>query len=336
MTARAAVVPAFAVLLTACGSIQSAFGGEGAEGANFVCLFSVFLVVCTIFYLVIAAGLIASVWRRRRSALTLDDRRHHEMTAGSGIALVTWTGLIVAGLAALTVASFFTDRSNAASARNPKLILTVTANQWWWDVEYHSPDASRTVHTANEIHLPAGVPAEVILKSNDVIHSLWIPNLAGKQDLIPGRQTDLQLLPAKLGLYRGQCAEFCGIDHALMALDITVESKADFQRWYQHQLKTAAPPTEPLQLAGYDYVITRECSGCHNIAGTPASGQVAPDLTHFASRRSIAAGTLPMSRDNLARWLADPQAQKPGNHMPTVGLAPGQVRAVTSYLETLQ
>jgi cytochrome c oxidase subunit 2 len=169
-----------------------------------------------------------------------------------------------------------------------------------------------------------------------VIHSFWIPNLAGKQDLIPGRVTDIQILPQKTGTFRGQCAEFCGVQHANMALDVTVESKADFERWVAAQKRPAFAPMTMLQLAGYKYVTTRECSACHNIGGTPASGQIAPDLTHFASRRSIAAGTLPMSTGNLYGWVADPQSQKPGNKMPTIGLSPDELHAVVAYLGTLK
>jgi cytochrome c oxidase subunit 2 len=180
------------------------------------------------------------------------------------------------------------------------------------------------------------VPVEVSLQASDVIHSLWIPNLAGKQDLIPGRVTDIQLLPRKIGTYRGQCAEFCGIQHTHMALDVTVESKADFEKWVAAQQRVALAPTTPLQLPGYRYFTTRECSACHNVTGTPASGTVGPDLTHFASRRSIGAGTLPMSTGNLYGWVADPQSQKPGNHMPTIGLEPGELHAVVAYLETLR
>jgi cytochrome c oxidase subunit 2 len=335
MTLRGAAWALLAILPGGCAGAQNALGGEGAEGSNFVQLFTVFMIVCAVMYVLITAGLLIALWRRRQP-LTVEDRRHHETSSAIRPALIGWTALVVAGLTALTVASFFTDRSNVANSASPKLSLTVTANQWWWDVEYQSADASRTVHTANEIHLPVGVPAQVTLKSNDVIHSLWIPNLAGKQDLIPGRVTDIQFVPRKTGNYRGQCAEFCGIQHTLMALDVTVESKADFQRWYEAQLKPAPPPATPQQLAGYRYFATRECSSCHNIGGTPASGQIAPDLTHFASRRSIAAGTLPMTRANLARWVADPQAVKKGNNMPTIGMTDAEVDSVVSYLETLK
>jgi cytochrome c oxidase subunit 2 len=322
--------------LSGCSGVQTMLGGEGAEGANFIKLFTVFLAVCTLMYLIVTAALLIALWRRRRAVLTLDDRKHHQTSGLVRPALIGWTALIAVGLAALTIASFFTDRSNAANGSNPQLNLTVTANQWWWDVEYNSADASRTVRTANEIHLPVGVPAQVTLKSNDVIHSFWIPNLAGKQDLIPGRVTDAQLLPRKIGLYRGQCAEFCGVQHAKMALDVTVESKADFDRWYAAQLRPAPVPVSPLQRAGYTYFTNRECAACHTISGTPATGQVAPDLTHLASRRSIAAGAMPMSTGNLARWIANPQAWKSGNRMPTLPMKPDDLRALTFYLETLK
>ena len=331
---RVGVIPA--LCLGGCAGVQNALGGQGAEDSNFIRLFTLFMVVCTAMYLIVTVALIAALWRRRKAVLTIDDRRHHQTSNAVTPALIGWTILIAVGLVGLTVASFFTDRSNAANGSNPQLTLTVTANQWWWDVEYNSADVSKTVRTANEIHLPVGVPAQVRLKSNDVIHSFWIPNLAGKQDLIPGRQTDAQLLPRKIGLYRGQCAEFCGTQHANMALDVTVESKADFERWYAAQLQPGRAPANPLQLAGYRYVTTRECGACHNITGTPASGQVAPDLTHFASRRSIAAGTLPMSTGNLYGWVADPQSQKPGNHMPTVGLESSDLHSIVAYLEALK
>jgi cytochrome c oxidase subunit 2 len=317
---------------------QTALGGEALESSNFLTLFTVFMIVCAIMYLIVVLALMAGVLRKRRQAdeLTVEVGRHEESTPMVRGALVGWIALIGIGLVGLTIASFFTDRSNATVAANPQLTINVTANQWWWDVEYTDHQASNQFRTANEIHLPVGIPVEITLESNDVIHSFWIPNLAGKQDLIPGRVTDIQILPQKTGTFRGQCAEFCGVQHANMALDVTVESKADFERWVAAQKRPAFAPMTRLQLAGYKYVTTRECSACHNIGGTPASGQIAPDLTHFASRRSIAAGTLQMSTGNLYGWVADPQSQKPGNKMPTIGLSPDELHAVVAYLGTLK
>jgi cytochrome c oxidase subunit 2 len=250
--------------------------------------------------------------------------------------LIGWAALIGAGLIGLTIASFFADRSMAEAATGQKLSATVTGNQWWWDITYNASDPSKMVRTANELHLPVGVPVRLLLASNDVIHSFWVPSLSGKQDLIPGRQNDITIVPKKIGIYRGQCAEFCGLQHANMSLVVVVQSYPDFIKWWNHQLQPAAQPTTPLALAGYNYVTTHQCSACHNIGGTPASGQVAPDLTHLASRRSIAAGTLPMSEGNLYGWVEDPQSLKPGNRMPTIGLEPDQLHAVVAYLETLK
>jgi len=168
-----------------------------------------------------------------------------------------------------------------------------------------------------------------------VIHSFWVPSLAGKQDLIPGRDTDITITPQKVGIYRGQCAEYCGAEHAKMALVVDVDSYPDFIKWWQHQLQTAPKPTTPLALAGYNYVTSRNCSACHAIAGTPASATVGPDLTHLASRRTLAA-SMPMSEGNLYGWVADPQSIKPGTKMPTIGLEPNELHAVVAYLETLK
>ena len=239
-------------------------------------------------YLLVIASLAGALANRRR-LLIVEDGTHHDSSPWLRWALTIWGALILVGLIGLTVASFFTDRAAAQRAARPQFTVKVIANQWWWDIIYTTPDVSQMVHTANELHLPVGVEAEVTLQSNDVIHSFWVPNLAGKQDLIPGRTTDIQLLPRKAGLYRGQCAEFCGTQHANMALVVTVESDADFLRWIDAQRRPAMAPVTPLQVAGYRYLTTRECSSCHNISGTPAGGQIGPDLTHLASRRTIGA-----------------------------------------------
>jgi cytochrome c oxidase subunit 2 len=335
---RVAAAP-LALLPCACQSYQSTFSDAGAETHQFNILFVIFLVICAGMYLLVIGGLISAIVRRRRAgeANVVETGRHHETHPLLRTGLLGWATLVATGLAALGVASFFADRSLADTAAHEKLSLTVTAHQWWWDVQYNSPgDASKIVRTANEIHLPVGVPVRIILRSNDVIHSFWVPSLAGKQDLIPGRENDITLLPRKTGLYRGQCAEFCGTQHAHMALLVDVDTYPDFIKWWEHQLQTAPPPTTPLTQAGYNYVTGRECSMCHTIAGTPAGGRVGPDLTHLASRRSIAAGTAPMSRGSLYGWVEDPQSMKPGNHMPTIGLEPNDLHAVVANLETLK
>ena len=336
LRAAAALLP---LLLGGCQSYQSAFGDAGAETRQFLILFWIFMAICVAMYLLVIAFLIAGIVRRRRrdgDANTVESGRHHQSHPLLRAGLIAWTALIAVGLVALSIASFVTDRTMASAAANEKLAVTVTGNQWWWDVKYHSADPSKTLRTANELYLPVGVPVRIRLQSNDVIHSFWVPSLAGKQDLIPGRETDVTIVPKKLGIFRGQCAEFCGMQHARMALVVNVVSYAEFIRWWERQLQPSQAPPTPLALAGYNYVTTRQCSSCHSIAGTPANGRLGPDLTHVASRRSIAAGTLPMGKGQLYGWIADPQSIKPGAKMPTIGLEPNELHAVVAYLETLK
>ena len=337
------VVPIVALLQLSLGACtyqdyQSIFGNAGADTRQFNALFLVFLAVCTIMYLVVIAFLAGSILRRRRAgdANVVESGRHHASDPLMRTALIAWGAIVATGLFALAIASFFADRSMAQTARHEKLSITVTAKQWWWDVQYNSADASKTLRTANELHLPVGVPTRITLHSDDVIHSFWVPSLAGKQDLIPGRENDITITPTKVGIYRGQCAEFCGAQHAHMALVVDVDSYSDFLKWWQHQLQPAAAPATPMAQAGMRYVTTRQCAMCHAIAGTTASATVGPDLTHLASRRTIAAGTMPMSQGNLYGWIADPQSIKPGNHMPTIGLEPDELHSVVAYLETLK
>jgi cytochrome c oxidase subunit II len=307
-------------------TIQSAAGNQAEQSARIWSLFEIFMIVAAVMATLVIVFLLWAILRRR------GESRERPLR----VALIVWTGTIALILAGLTLATWLTDRRLALAAERPSLDIEITAKQWWWEVRYDDANPSQVIRTANELHLPLGVPVRITLRSTDVIHSFWVPNLAGKQDMIPGRTTDLSILPRQVGRYRAQCAEFCGIQHAHMALDVTVESPAAFAAWRAAALRPAAPPTGALAQAGYAYVTTRECASCHAIAGTPASGQVAPDLTHIASRASIAAGTLPMSRDNLAAWIADPQRLKPGNNMPNVPLSREQLAAVTAYLETLR
>ena len=316
---------------------QSDFGGGAVEDRHFLTLFWIFIAVCAVMYALVIGFLVAAIARRNRAeANVVESGHHHRSNPLMRSTLIGWSALIGVGLAALAIASFAADRSMAQAATGEKLSITVTGKQWWWDIVYNSADASKTLRTANDLHLPVGVPTRILLGSSDVIHSFWVPSLGGKQDLIPGRDNDITLVPTKTGIFRGQCAEYCGTQHAHMALVVVVESYPDFLKWWQHQLTPAVAPTTPLTLAGYKYVTSGPCSACHAIGGTPASAQVAPDLTHLASRKSLAAGTLPMGKGNLYGWVEDPQSLKPGSKMPTIGLEPDQLHAVVAYLETLK
>ena len=342
MSARVRMAAASLSLLWMCAcqyqTYQSVWGDAAAEDHNFRILFYIFLGVCAVMYALVIAFLIAGIVRRRRAgdANVVETGKHHQSHPLMQSGLMAWGALVTAGLTALAIASFIGDRSMANAAAHEQLSIDLTGHQWWWDATYNSSDPSKMLRTANELHVPVGVPTRIILHSNDVIHSFWVPSLTGKQDLIPGRDTDVTIVPKKVGIYRGQCAEFCGVQHAHMGIVINVDSYPDFIKWWEHQLQPAPAPTTPLAQAGYDYITTRQCAMCHNISGTPAGGRVAPDLTHIASRRSIAAGTLPMSRGNLYGWVQDPQSIKPGSHMPTIGLASNDLHAVVAYLETLK
>jgi cytochrome c oxidase subunit 2 len=308
--------------------IQSAANPTGAHAAITSNLFELFLWVTGFFFLLVLLFLGWAIWRKDRGSVS--DRTLR-------LTVTSWIGMITLGLFALTIGSYFADRRLAfvGSGQAP-LRLRVTAHQWWWEVEYLDRKQSNEVATANEIRLPLGQPVQIDLVSDDVIHSLWIPNLAGKQDLIPGRSTDLQLLPRQIGHFRAQCAEFCGLQHAHMALDVIVESPAEFAAWRAKSIEPAPAPVTPEQKRGFDLVMTRQCAGCHAINGTPAYGTVGPDLSRVAHRATLAAGGMPNTRPWLERWIRDPQAIKPGNQMPKIPMKPDELHAISAYLETLQ
>src|SRR3954462_2703605 len=215
----AALLP---LLLCACSyqTYQSDFAGAAVQNRQFQILFWIFLGICAVMYALVIGFLVAGMVRaqRAREANVVESGRHHESDPLMRSGLIGWAEGIGTGLAALAIASFAADRSMANAAVHPGLSITVTGNQWWWDIQYSASDTSKSIRTANELHLPVGIPAHITLQSNDVIHSFWVPSLAGKQDLIPGRQTDVTITTTKPGLCRGQCAEFCGAQHAHMAL----------------------------------------------------------------------------------------------------------------------
>ena len=215
--------------------------------------------------------------------------------------------------------------------------VEVVGHQWWWEFNY--PDLGIT--TANELHVPVGKTVDLRLRSADVIHSFWFPRVAGKRDLVPGRVNQLWFTPDSVGVYPGQCAEFCGTSHALMAMRLHVEAEEDFERWVEQQLREAVEVEEagddPLVSAGRDLFFgAGGCISCHRIRGTVAAGILGPDLTHVGGRGTIAAGVLENTLDNLASWIMDPHEVKPGNLMLDTGLDDEQARQVAAYLLSLE
>jgi cytochrome c oxidase subunit 2 len=238
-------------------------------------------------------------------------------------------------LAVFTFVSFFVSRGlNAANAETVN--IEVTGYQWWWSVRYDDQKPTRIFTTANEIHVPVGKPVKITLVAADVIHSFWVPNLSGKMDLIPGQKNELILNADRAGLYRGQCAEFCGLQHAKMGLRVIAEPEEEFAAWRERQIKPALESDDALLESGERVFLNNGCILCHAIRGTIAGGRMGPDLTHIGSRSAIAADTLPNTVGYMAGWIADPQAIKPGNYMPSVPLNGGDLNALVHYLEALK
>jgi cytochrome c oxidase subunit 2 len=266
-----------------------------------------------------------------------DDLMHVSAATHQRIERTVATGvfLTVLVLAGFLIYDFGVGR---ALAQHPQQALTidVTGHQWWWEVQYEDPDPSKRVGTANEIHVPVGVNVQLKLRAADVIHSFWAPNLNGKQDLIPGYQATLWFRADTAGVYRGQCAEFCGLQHANMAFYIVAEPPVKFAAWLAAGAATPTPPTDSTLLYGQRVFMSSGCALCHAIGGTEAKATVGPDLTHFKSRSSIAAGTLANTRANVTSWIEDPAAFKPGVRMPALPFKPAELTALVSYLETLK
>jgi cytochrome c oxidase subunit 2 len=213
------------------------------------------------------------------------------------------------------------------------LQIEVVGHQWWW--EFHYPDSN--VVTANEVHVPLGRPVNFSLRSVDVLHSFWVPQMGGKMDVIPGHRNHLYFTPEAVGEYHGQCTEFCGIQHANMRFRLVVDSPAEFQAWVQRQQQPAPaqPPSEEL-LRGQQAFTRSGCIACHTIEGTSAQGTIGPNLTHVGSRSTIGAGILDNTPENVAAWIKDPQAIKPGNLMPNLHVRPDDITAIVTYLESLK
>jgi cytochrome c oxidase subunit 2 len=310
----------------------------GPQAGHVASLWNIFLAICTLVFIAVMVGLAMALRRAPRidapqapdlaTVNVPEPRLRRNVTVAVAITIL--------GLLVLLAASVFTDRALARLPLHDAVNIRVTGHQWWWSVKYINGPVSETFETANEIHVPVGRPVVVQLNADDVIHSLWIPSLAGKRDLIPGRTATLTFRADQPGIYRGQCAEFCGFQHAFMALEVHAQTPEDYERWRQQQLATAPEPTDPKAQRGKQLFQSIQCALCHTIQGTLAQGKTAPDLTHLASRRTIASGTLPNDAGNLASWIADPHKHKPGVNMPANPMSGEDLAALVTYLGTLR
>jgi cytochrome c oxidase subunit 2 len=318
---------------------QSALDPGGPKAGAILHLGWFLWITAGVVYLLVIGALFFALRRAstRRAAFAETDAEEPERER----ARTLWVAGAVAATALILLLFIFVDVSTARTMSRvggeKPLRIDVVGHQWWWGVKY--PDTANPqniVETANEIHVPVGRAVFIKMTSSDVIHSFWAPNLDGKKDLIPGHETRTWFRADSAGVYRGQCAEFCGHQHAKMAFYIVAEPKAQFDQWLESQKSEAGKPADSLAQTGERVFLSGSCAMCHTISGTGAGSNNGPDLTHLASRRTIAAGTLPNNPGNLAAWILDPQSIKPGAKMPGNQLDAQSMRALVAYLGTLK
>ncbi|MCC6887429.1 MAG: c-type cytochrome [Hyphomicrobiales bacterium] len=314
-------------LVAGCDNRQSVLWPHGPEAAQILNLGLVLFMTAALVLALVGAALWLAL-RGTPAARSRLAREHTVLVAGLVFPVVTLTALLgysvwlQAGLRAFGLADV--ER------------IEVVGEQWWWRLHYVDRNG-RPFASANEIRIPVGRTVEISLRSADVIHSFWVPSLAGKLDAIPGRTTRLRLAAHAPGIYRGQCAEYCGGPHALMAFEVVALPEAQFAAWQDGEAAPAREPASEPERRGQRLFLAAGCGACHAIRGTPASGPIGPDLTHVGGRRSIAANTLPMSQANLAGFIADGQRLKPGNTMPPFRIfSDTELQAVAAYLLSLR
>lgn len=286
-------------------ALPSVFDAASPQAAHAATVSWVLIVGATAVFVLVMGVLAAALWRQRRGTA--------RARAWLGVGVVLPAGVLLALTAWLAASA---DRT-APHRDEAALLVRVTARSWWWEVQYLTADGS--VRTANEIHLPADRPVTLALTSDDVIHSFWVPALGGKVDMLPGRVLHLRLAALAPGTYRGQCAEFCGEQHARMALRVVVHAGDGFERWQARERQPASSPSDALAQQGWRVFEQRRCGACHPVRGLApdGSGGRGPDLTHVGSRLTLGAGTLRNGEDALHGWLSDVQRHKPGARMPS-------------------
>lgn len=317
-------IGALGVLFGGCGP-ASALDPRGPGAAHIAGLTWLLLAVLAAVYVLVLAVLAIAI--RRRGSVSRRDgwARVGVVAGGIGLPLVVLPWLLIPSVRVLATLT----RPEPAA-----LEVEVVGQQFWWELHYRDPRGGEPVTAANELHLPQGRRVALRLRSVDVIHSFWVPTLQGKLDLVPGKTNVTWLQADRVGTFPGQCAEYCGIQHALMRLLVVVQPQREFDAWLEAQRAPARPPADS---AHAQQLFVLHCSQCHVVRGTTAFfGHVGPDLTHLMSRRTLAAGTLRNVKGNLAGWIADPQTHKPGNRMPRIVLPPADFHALVDYLASLQ
>lgn len=301
-------------------------------------LFWYFLAVDAVIWVAVLAFLFRSIYKRRELELvepiSTQPEMEQRLKIGVGIAIGV-TILILTGFLGL---SYAVDKKLVNFDKKPELEIEITGHQWWWEIRYPGKIPSDTFVTANEIHVPVNTAVKLTLKSSDVIHSVWLPNMAGKRDIIPGHDEDLVIRADHEGIWQGRCAEYCGLQHANMDLKIFAEPKPVFEAWEKAQREPAAEPQTLEEKYGREIFNHGACAMCHAIRTTDSMNYSnnAPDLTHLKSRTTIGAGAAPNTKGDLGGWILDPHGAKPGVHMPAIHQEPKDFQALLNYLETLK
>jgi cytochrome c oxidase subunit 2 len=317
---------------------HDALATAGPQAAQIGQLWNLTVFICTAVFCAVLIGLVIALWRSGRAgeqdAPDLSSVGRHER--GPYLSVLSSVGLSIVLLLVLVVSSVVTERALARLSLENAVTIEVTGHQWWWELNYRGDSPSDNFVSANELHVPVGRPVVLRLKADDVIHSFWVPSLAGKKDLIPGRTSTMSFRADRPGRYRGQCAEFCGYQHAFMAFEVIADPPGQYEAWAAAQRQPAPEPQDATARRGQEVFLRSTCVMCHAIEGTPAAARKGPDLTHLAGRSTLAAGTLPNRPAELARWIADPQSFKPGTNMPATALSSDDLNALVSYLGTLR
>jgi len=327
---RATALLALAVGLTGC-SRQSILSTRSKPAHDIALLWWWMLGAATVVFLGAIAMLAVAWWRRDKPGLPFVGERE-DLSQG----MVLMFGIVVplVALVALFGVSdvYLVGQTAPPNPRSTKMTINVIGHQFWWEVRY----TGTHVITANEIHIPANTRVNVVATSADVIHSFWVPALNRKIDMVPGMRNRVLLYASRPGVYRGQCSQFCGLQHAHMSLRVFAQPPAAFRAWLSGQEQPAATPRSPKAAAGQRLFMNAQCASCHTIAGTPAQGTVGPNLTHVGSRTSLASDEIPNTPKWLAAWIQNPQKIKPGSRMPDLGLSSPQIERLVAYLETLR
>ncbi len=308
---------------------QSALYPAGPQAAKVYLLWEIFGWLFAAIWTIVIGFLLVALFRRHRAAVLAPNAGERAVAVAGSITIgILFILIIVSSVAARDI--------HASHAPSDELRIHVIGRQWWWEFQYQNGSADHLLTTANEFHIPVGRRVRFEVTSNDVIHSFWVPNLSPKMDAIPDHFNTIAFQADREGTYRGQCAEFCGLQHAHMGFIVVVESPDKFQEWFKNQLTPSAENLTAEQQKGRQIFLASPCVICHSIRGTDAFGSVAPDLTHLASRSTIAAAELENTPGNLSGWITDSQRLKPGTKMPPIDIASQDMQPLLSYLEALK